>query len=398
VFALEIDFLDGISSPETILVRRSSAIIGSSDSAHVVIEGASASLSEVRVIRGLGREFSCQPVRRVGSSTNLASFIEGMYSGDTELRLGEVKAHITALDVDLQVAADESPDQAGIRIIRLALTRPSPVFPAVAVLGAMTAFCSFAKDTPLIIGRSRKCGLRLDASDVSAEHARIGIEGSRFWVEDLGSTNGTFVNGLRISGRHYLERVEAIGIGAEFRIAPIANKEDVVNLNSRRPESSEVNIDRVPYPCVVSNSDAVQPSRFELNGASVVTVGRDRANDIWIAADHVSRRHLELRFDTEGGLTINDSSSNGTYLHGQRLPRDSSVLVEPALTILDLCSGVILGVCYSPEDEETFLGVPVSAEGAKMSPELHKAESGGYSRPGGSGNASSSNLLRSVLD
>ena len=38
MFALEISFKDGVSQPETILMRRPQALVGASDYAHVVIE------------------------------------------------------------------------------------------------------------------------------------------------------------------------------------------------------------------------------------------------------------------------------------------------------------------------------------------------------------------------
>ena len=58
MFALEIDFHDGISRPDTILVRRQNAVIGSSSFAHVAVEGASSGNYELRVIRGLAGNFT----------------------------------------------------------------------------------------------------------------------------------------------------------------------------------------------------------------------------------------------------------------------------------------------------------------------------------------------------
>ena len=48
---------------------------------------------------------------------------------------------------------------------------------------------------------------------VSPEHARISVEDGTFVIEDLGSTEGTFVNGARI-GRVALKRGDRIVIGA----------------------------------------------------------------------------------------------------------------------------------------------------------------------------------------
>jgi len=51
---------------------------------------------------------------------------------------------------------------------------------------------------PFTIGRNESCDLHIDSHQVSREHATISAAGRKFKVRDLGSTNGTFVNGQRI--------------------------------------------------------------------------------------------------------------------------------------------------------------------------------------------------------
>ncbi len=50
----------------------------------------------------------------------------------------------------------------------------------------------------VIIGREPKCGIQLLVKDVSRRHARIGFCGEDYQIEDLKSTNGTYVNGLKV--------------------------------------------------------------------------------------------------------------------------------------------------------------------------------------------------------
>lgn len=50
----------------------------------------------------------------------------------------------------------------------------------------------------LLVGRSPSCFLRLSAAEVSSEHALIQWTGGRWTIRDLGSTNGTYVNGRRL--------------------------------------------------------------------------------------------------------------------------------------------------------------------------------------------------------
>jgi diguanylate cyclase (GGDEF)-like protein len=49
-----------------------------------------------------------------------------------------------------------------------------------------------------IIGRGQKAEVRLLDDGISREHAKVVVEGNRIYLEDMGSTNGTFCNGLKV--------------------------------------------------------------------------------------------------------------------------------------------------------------------------------------------------------
>jgi pSer/pThr/pTyr-binding forkhead associated (FHA) protein len=51
----------------------------------------------------------------------------------------------------------------------------------------------------LVVGRHPECGLQLNEGFPSRRHARLVVVENTVWVEDLGSRNGTFVNGVRIA-------------------------------------------------------------------------------------------------------------------------------------------------------------------------------------------------------
>jgi len=52
-----------------------------------------------------------------------------------------------------------------------------------------------------VIGRGQKAQVRLLDDGISREHAQVVVEGNRIFLEDLGSTNGTFCNGLKVDRR-----------------------------------------------------------------------------------------------------------------------------------------------------------------------------------------------------
>jgi serine phosphatase RsbU (regulator of sigma subunit) len=64
-----------------------------------------------------------------------------------------------------------------------------------------------------VIGRQADCGVCLDDPAVSRRHAQIIRAGRQFVVEDLGSSNGTFLNGHRVVGREIITENDALQVG-----------------------------------------------------------------------------------------------------------------------------------------------------------------------------------------
>src|SRR5690554_1633155 len=67
---------------------------------------------------------------------------------------------------------------------------------------------------PILIGRSPTCTLVIDDDYCSSRHCRIYPEGEQWYVEDLGSTNGTFLGNQRVDDPVLFRMGERIRIGA----------------------------------------------------------------------------------------------------------------------------------------------------------------------------------------
>jgi pSer/pThr/pTyr-binding forkhead associated (FHA) protein len=63
------------------------------------------------------------------------------------------------------------------------------------------------------VGRASGCGVRVDDTFTSSLHARLYRQDDSLWVEDLGSTNGTWVEGERIGGPVRLGRGDLLQVG-----------------------------------------------------------------------------------------------------------------------------------------------------------------------------------------
>ncbi len=68
----------------------------------------------------------------------------------------------------------------------------------------------------LTIGRDASNGVAINDVEVSRKHTRLSFQGGKYVVEDLGSTNGTFVNGQRLSGPSVLKSGDVVSLGEQI--------------------------------------------------------------------------------------------------------------------------------------------------------------------------------------
>jgi pSer/pThr/pTyr-binding forkhead associated (FHA) protein len=75
------------------------------------------------------------------------------------------------------------------------------------------------RNKELIIGRDEECDIQLTDRQVSRRHARIAWNGSAYQVEDLGSKNGTHLNGQQLIQAMPLENGDEVQIALRFKLA-----------------------------------------------------------------------------------------------------------------------------------------------------------------------------------
>ena len=68
----------------------------------------------------------------------------------------------------------------------------------------------------LNIGRDSTNEIVINDAEVSRRHARLTFQGGKYVLEDLGSTNGTFVNGQRLAGPRVLKAGEVVSFGEQI--------------------------------------------------------------------------------------------------------------------------------------------------------------------------------------
>lgn len=199
----------------------------------------------------------------------------------------------------------------------------------------------FLKPGANTVGRENSDVL-LSHNTVSRRHALITVDDSRAWVEDSGSTNGTFVGGSRIAEKTELtdgceivfgsfalkylapERVEApepepeadqetLDLFAAEPESEPARDEESVAAAAAEEAASEVEL---PAGRLVSVDGSLS---FPLKPGANALGRRAGANDVVVPDPYCSGRHADIKVENGVFTVIDVGSTNGTLVNGVRL-------------------------------------------------------------------------------
>jgi len=92
-------------------------------------------------------------------------------------------------------------------------TVPSPAARLVVLAPPSIAGHAFAVDGETTIGRAHGCAVAIDDAHISKLHARVSPDGDGWILEDLGSTNGTLLDGEKVTAPTPIDRGNKIMIG-----------------------------------------------------------------------------------------------------------------------------------------------------------------------------------------
>lgn len=192
-----------------------------------------------------------------------------------------------------------------------------------------------------VIGRDEQVDVTIHAPSVSRRHARILQRDGDFYIEDLGSSNGTFVNGQRIEQVTALHDGDRIALGQALMLRFNTQSDETLDDEQTMLQATVYAVDEnVPATVQMHKSDtvepetqapALQPTRLivQIVGQApqvhelreeVITLGRAEDNDIVIPSRIISRYHarLERSADTYR-LVVLPQASNAVVYQGEAL-------------------------------------------------------------------------------
>lgn len=187
----------------------------------------------------------------------------------------------------------------------------------------------------VVIGRGASCDVRLPDSTVSHRHASLRAQGADFVLVDEGSSNGTFVGGVRIAPR--TSRIVRSGdlarlgrVWIELRVDQSPTTRDVaaatrdIALAMVAEAMDAAGRSRVPRVLVLEGHD--QGAALELAESDrTYVVGRAPGCDLPLGDGDASREHLHVT-RRGGGIFVRDlGGKNGSSLGEYPVPSDREV-------------------------------------------------------------------------
>ncbi len=198
-----------------------------------------------------------------------------------------------------------------------------------------------------IIGRDPSADCVISHKGVSHQHARITRLGDGHLLEDLASTNGTFLNGQRLTGAMPLNSGDEIKLGQSISLifeAPTVEADSEIAGTVIYEGSPPIKPTEPPQFAVAiagSISDVYTLTK------DLVTVGRADDNDIVISSKIVSRHHARLeRADGGYQIVVLPKTRNPLYLEGGVVTASRRLQHEDKLRIGGKDPGVMVTMTY----------------------------------------------------
>ena len=199
-------------------------------------------------------------------------------------------------------------------------------------------------ETNNVLGRSTNASVRLADREVSRKHSQVDKEGEDFILRDLGSSNGTFLNGKRIFGPTRLKDGDEVVIGTskmEFSLSPGGGKAKNAEIVHSKDGTGELEgvVARVEAKANFAPVEQVHDINQLKRDYERLRVGHEFSNYVRLERDlnELLARILQVAFDLipcdNGVILLRDPQSQELVIQAmrQRKPGQGKVLVSDTL-------------------------------------------------------------------
>lgn len=164
-------------------------------------------------------------------------------------------------------------------------------------------------EKPLVIGRTSQCDIPIAEHRASRTHCEVGKDSEGYYVKDLASRNGTYVNTKKVQ-RFPLRSGDKISIG---KTTFLVDLEDAPSLLCSSIAALK------PCPSLLIKSPKQNPRHVLLQESKYALGRKEIVNDLCLVDNQVSSQHAEIAEKEDGWWITNTKSKNGVFVNTQQV-------------------------------------------------------------------------------
>ncbi|PWK47290.1 FHA domain-containing protein [Pleionea mediterranea] len=254
----------------------------------------------------------------------------------------------------------------------------------------------FPVNKTLTIGRDTTCDIAIPMPHISRKHAQVRQEGNRLLIKDLGSSNGTYINGDKLAETELNNgdevRVDEFCFKVIFAGEATDNEQQNFHTSIRNTQqemlSSKKSTAKYPTPASIEMIDerqALERAFFHGKSSSIKgkvyevissgsPIGRMLGHHLSREETSVSARHIEIYKKGRFWSIKNNGAANGLLVNGRMTTRstlvDGDEVTIGGMNLLFQCEGKSPRSIYLEDTEGTFdlakVAVAVAVFGAAL--------------------------------
>lgn len=187
----------------------------------------------------------------------------------------------------------------------------------------------------LSIGRAEENAVSLPTPGISRKHALIVVSGNNYFLSDLGSGNGTFLNGTRLTPneQNLLRHGDTISIEnynlsfnqIDEMLASSFNEitdSDILEVKLLKRVLKAIDKEKVPS-LEVLNGNFIGKKFFVPDDATEITFGRDASAGFQIEEHVISRQHAKIAKRDKEFIIQDLNSKNGVFVNNRRVMEEA---------------------------------------------------------------------------
>lgn len=192
----------------------------------------------------------------------------------------------------------------------------------------------------LVIGRDRNCDIVLNKGDVSRRHAKVDVVDGKVFIEDMRSSNGTFVNSLPINRRVELKHMDVVQVGKNVFVFN--------DSESQIPDTETISFKTIQRPTDYYSFEFMEHIIKELEtNISKVFKGKPKAI-----------RNVLIALISDGHILIEDAPGVGKSILAQSLAKSIQGTYKRIQFTPDMLPSDITGTSIYNEQSADFSFIP----------------------------------------